>query len=130
MQPSDPVSADHVERVSATPAAEVALRHTGEDVVIAACGEFDAVTSPRLRETVHHALAEKPSTLVLDLTETVFFSSVAISVLVDAVLTAGDRTVIRLVVPRRVRRTLSMLGMDHYFDYYETAEDALTARLR
>ncbi|MEU4673646.1 STAS domain-containing protein [Amycolatopsis sp. NPDC023774] len=110
--------------------ADVALRHTGEGVVISAGGEFDAVTSPQLRETVHHALAEKPTVLVLDLTGTVFFSSVAIGVLVDAVLTAGEHTAVRLVVPRPIRRTLQVLGLDHYFDYCDTAEDGVTTRRR
>ncbi|QRP42813.1 STAS domain-containing protein [Amycolatopsis sp. FDAARGOS 1241] len=123
MQPSD-----HADPVSAAPAADVALRHSGEDVVIVAGGEFDAITSPTLQKTVHHALAEKPTVLVLDLTGAVFFSSVAIGVLVDAVLTAGEHTTVRLVVARPIRRTLQLLGMDHYFDYYDTTQDALTAR--
>ncbi|MEU4674638.1 STAS domain-containing protein [Amycolatopsis sp. NPDC023774] len=108
--------------------ADVALRHTGEDVVIAARGEFDALTSPQLQESVHHALAERPAVLVLDLTGTVFFSSVAIGVLVDAVLTAGEHTAVRLIVPRPIRRTLQVLGVDRYFDYHDTTQDALTSR--
>ncbi|QRP48238.1 STAS domain-containing protein [Amycolatopsis sp. FDAARGOS 1241] len=96
-------------------------------MVIVARGEFDAITSPALREAVHGVLAEAPPVLVMDLTGTVFFSSVAIGVLMDAVLTAGERTCVRVVAARPIRRTLQMLGLDPQFDYFDTTQEALTA---
>ncbi|QRP49187.1 STAS domain-containing protein [Amycolatopsis sp. FDAARGOS 1241] len=121
MNPSEPDPT-----VSATTAADVALRHTGEGVVIAARGEFDALTTPALQEAIHDALAERPRVLVMDLSETAFFSSTAIGALVDAELTAGEPTSVRLVASPPIRRTLRLLGLDRHFDYCDTTDDALT----
>ncbi|WP_370541979.1 STAS domain-containing protein [Amycolatopsis sp. FDAARGOS 1241] len=100
----------------------------GEDGIDAAC---QPQKCPRIyrrhRPAVHGVLAEAPPVLVMDLTGTVFFSSVAIGVLMDAVLTAGERTCVRVVAARPIRRTLQMLGLDPQFDYFDTTQEALTA---
>ncbi|QRP42658.1 STAS domain-containing protein [Amycolatopsis sp. FDAARGOS 1241] len=76
-------------------------------MVIAVRGEFDALTTPVLQEAIHDALAEGPRVLVMDLSETAFFSSTAIGALVDAELTAGESTPVRLAASPR---TLQVSG--------------------
>ncbi|MEV6898750.1 STAS domain-containing protein [Amycolatopsis sp. NPDC051372] len=119
-----PSAHNHV--VSTTPpAADVELRRSAEGVVVDARGEFDALTSPKLRAALDEALGETPAVLVVNLTETAFFSSAAIGVLIDADLKGGSTTSVRVVAPRAIRRTLQILGLDKHFGYYDSTQAAL-----
>ncbi|WP_239154525.1 STAS domain-containing protein [Amycolatopsis sp. FDAARGOS 1241] len=66
--------------------------------------------------------------LVLDLSETTFFSTSAFAVLVDARLNAWRATRLRLVAQASVRRMLRMLGLEPQFSVFDRAQDASPPR--
>ncbi|MFI5614046.1 STAS domain-containing protein [Amycolatopsis sp. NPDC051903] len=103
----------------------VTARQTELRVVLAARGEVDVMTTPKLREAILSSLADEPSVLVIDLSATAFASSSAIGALIEAQLAAKAATSVRLVVPSRVRRLLRMLGLDQQFEYRDTVAKAL-----
>ncbi|GAA0208978.1 STAS domain-containing protein [Saccharothrix sp. NPDC042600] len=53
-------------------------------VVLEVVGEVDMATSPRLRAEVSRLLDTRPTVLVIDLRQVVFFGSTGISMLVEA----------------------------------------------
>ncbi|CAL9540312.1 Anti-sigma-F factor antagonist RsfB [Actinosynnema sp. ALI-1.44] len=53
-------------------------------VVLEVVGEVDMATSPRLRAEVSRLLDARPTVLVIDLRQVVFFGSTGISMLVEA----------------------------------------------
>ncbi|MEV6065501.1 STAS domain-containing protein [Nocardia sp. NPDC052001] len=102
----------------------VQTRSAGAAVVLAAAGEVDMVSAPKLSAGVSEALATGAELIVLDLSEVGFFGSAGLSVLVQALESAGDRTV-RVVGSFPVRRPIELTGMDELLDVYETLEAAL-----
>lgn len=126
MQVPDP-SADPGLAPAAVPAADVQVQPVGTAMVLAARGEFDVLTTPKLQWALEQALAEAPAVLVLDLTETTFFSSAALGCLIDARNRSAEKISLRLVAPRHLRRNLQMLGMEPLFRLFDTTPDALAA---
>jgi anti-sigma B factor antagonist len=114
----------------------VALKMTedaqGEWAVLRVAGEMDLVTSPMLREQVHHAVADGRHSLVLDLSDVLFCDSSGVGVLIAArrlLRSCSGR--LRVVLPARgaeegshVNRVLSALGVRRLFDVYADVADA------
>lgn len=95
-------------------------------------GELDLVSSPRVRQQVHEAVAAGRRNVVLDLSEVVFCDSSGVGVLIAArrlLHSCGGR--LRLVLPARgpvgstepahVNRVLGALGVRRLFDVHESA---------
>ncbi|WP_432846289.1 STAS domain-containing protein [Amycolatopsis sp. CA-161197] len=105
----------------------ISLRRAGSAVVLTAQGEFDAVTTPRLRTSIREAVDAGPEVLVIDLTAVEFFGSGAIAALVDAHLKAAEQTSLRLAVEHYLGRTLKLVGLDQQLATYASVEEALAA---
>ncbi|MEU4670467.1 STAS domain-containing protein [Amycolatopsis sp. NPDC023774] len=105
----------------------ISLRRAGSAVVLTAQGEFDAVSTPELRTSIHKAVEDGPEVLVIDLTAVEFFGSGAIAALVDAHLRAAEQTSLRLAVEHYVARTLKLVGLDRQLATYPSVEEALAA---
>jgi anti-sigma B factor antagonist len=105
----------------------ISLRRTGSAVVLTAHGEFDAVTTPRLRTSIRQAVADAPEVLVIDLTAVEFFGSGAIAALVDAHQRASEQTSLRVAVEHYLDRTLKLIGLDQELATYASVEEALAA---
>lgn len=71
----------------------------GTTRVVVATGELDVASAQRLRKEVDQALAERPETLVLDLSELAFCDSSGVRVTIAAQRRAGAQG-IRFVVVR------------------------------
>lgn len=94
-------------------------------------GELDLVSSPRVRQQVHEAVAAGRRNVVLDLSEVVFCDSSGVGVLIAArrlLHSCGGR--LRLVLPARgpvgsaepahVNRVLGALGVRRLFDVHDS----------
>lgn len=94
-------------------------------VVITASGEIDMTTAPELEDAVRKALAERPATLVIDLTQAQFFSSAGIAVLV---LAHRSSPAVELRVVARdhvVLRPLELTGLTDDLAIHASIESAL-----
>ncbi|QRP42885.1 anti-sigma factor antagonist [Amycolatopsis sp. FDAARGOS 1241] len=60
--------------------------------------------------------------LVLDLSGVAFFSAVALACLIDARDRSAGEVSLRLVVPRRIRRSLQWVGMEPLFRFFTVVE--------
>ncbi|WP_190130142.1 STAS domain-containing protein [Streptomyces mashuensis] len=98
----------------------------GDWAVLQVCGEMDLMTSPAVRQHVHHAVAEGRRSLVLDLGEVRFCDSSGVGVLIAARrLMRSCRGRLRIVLPAQdapegshVNRVLAALGVRRLFDVY------------
>lgn len=106
----------------------------GSAVVVAAFGEVDLLTAPRLADAVRDALAEPgPGPVVVDLSAVGLLASKGLGVLVTAMEDAArEREPLRVVVDytRSVIRPLHITGLDRVLALYHTVEDALCNRPR
>ena len=96
--------------------------------LVAASGEIDAHTAPRLRERVHGVLAEAGVRhLVIDLSGATFLDSSALGVLIGALKRMGEREGrLDIVVPASpVRRIFEITALDRVFALHETRASAL-----
>jgi anti-anti-sigma factor len=95
--------------------------------VVAARGEVDIATVPRLRELVGESLDANKQHVVLDLTEVPFIDSVAVDLLVKTNMEMrerGGRFVIVCTEPA-IRRLMTTVGLDNILDLADTREEAL-----
>ncbi|WP_246258571.1 STAS domain-containing protein [Amycolatopsis anabasis] len=103
-------------------------RPRADTVVVAAWGEIDDVTAPRLTAELDVALRSAPRVLVADLAEVWFLSSAGLNTLVSTREKCADGTRLRIVASRRAtRRPLELTGLGEVFDRYPTRDAALTA---
>lgn len=101
--------------------------------LIAASGEIDAHTAPRLRACIHAVLAETGvEHLVIDLSSATFLDSSALGVLVGALKrmrTLGGR--VDVVLPSSsLRRIFEITALDRVFTLHETRASALASPVR
>ncbi|MFJ5828904.1 STAS domain-containing protein [Streptomyces sp. NPDC093089] len=118
-------------------AIEVDEDEYGSWTVLRIRGELDLVTSPRIRRSVHDAVAGGRHDLVVDLSGVRFCDSSGVGVLIAArrlLRSCGGR--LRLILPGRVGedegvgdghvdRVLSALGVRRLFEVYEGVPEAL-----
>ncbi|MFD2416781.1 STAS domain-containing protein [Amycolatopsis pigmentata] len=94
-------------------------------VVVGVQGEVDALTAPRLAVTLTEQLATA-TLLVVDLSQVDFFGAAGLGVLVSAAARAAERAVtLRLVAGTRVRRVLSLVGLEEKLTVCATVAAAL-----
>ncbi|WP_300011299.1 STAS domain-containing protein [Pseudonocardia sp.] len=96
-------------------------------VLLAAAGEIDTLTAPRLDAALARLVDEAASTLVVDLTQVVFLASSGLAVLIEAAHRAsGSGRALRLLVQGRpVLRALQITGTDQLFELHTDREAAL-----
>lgn len=94
-------------------------------VVMSVQGEVDALTAPRLAVTLTEQLADA-TLLVVDLSQVNFFGAAGLGVLARAAARAAESAVtLRLVTGTRVRRVLSLVGLDETLTVCTTVAAAL-----
>jgi anti-sigma B factor antagonist len=97
--------------------------------VVQVGGELDMLTAPTLTDFLARALASKPRSLVIDITEVTFLGSSGLRVLVDGQQLAGDATRVALAVTPRstALRSLEVSRLLGLFKYFPTAAEAIAA---
>ncbi|AKH82983.1 metal ABC transporter ATPase [Streptomyces sp. CNQ-509] len=123
---------------------QVTTDNRGDWYVLWVCGELDLVTSPRVRQRVHDAVAEGRRRLVLDLSAVRFCDSSGVGVLIAARrLLSSCGGEFRLILPAdggvgasggvsgtavsggaHVNRVLAALGVRRLFAVYADVDDA------
>jgi anti-sigma B factor antagonist len=96
-------------------------------MVLSVCDEVDLFSAPKLTEAIHHALAQAPVGLIVDLTDVKFLAAIGMSVLVEAQEQA-DAISARLGVVAdgaATSRPIRLLGIDAILALYSTLDDAL-----
>jgi anti-sigma B factor antagonist len=96
-------------------------------VVLSVCGEVDLLSAPQLTGAIHHALAQRPVGLIVDLTDVKFLASIGMSVLVEAreqVSAISGRFGV-VAESAATSRPIKLLGVDAILPLYPTLEDAL-----
>jgi anti-anti-sigma factor len=95
-------------------------------VVLRVAGELDMLTTPKLQESVTHALTGHPEVLVIDLARVTFLASSAMAAIVAAHETAAGRSAVRVVASgRATARPLEVAGLDSYLSVFPTLDAAL-----
>ncbi|HET7689179.1 MAG TPA: STAS domain-containing protein [Nocardioidaceae bacterium] len=97
--------------------------------VVAARGEFDLMSSDRLRGELEHAATELCARVVLDLAEVTFLDSSCIGALIRAARTAeGAGGSLHLAAARdNVRRVLEVTEVGDYLGLYPDVAAAIRA---
>ncbi|MEO3853050.1 STAS domain-containing protein [Streptomyces sp. B8F3] len=123
---------------------QVTTDNRGDWYVLWVCGELDLVTSPRVRQHVHDAVAEGRRRLVLDLSAVRFCDSSGVGVLIAARrLLSSCGGEFRLILPAdggvgasggvsgitvsggaHVNRVFAALGVRRLFAVYADVDDA------
>ncbi|MFF2084364.1 STAS domain-containing protein [Nocardia sp. NPDC058176] len=94
--------------------------------VLTVTGEVDLATAPALDAAIETILADKPATLVIDLTAVGFLASAGMATLVAAHQRAGDTTAIAVVADGpATSRQLKMTSLDQVFAMHTTLATAL-----
>ena len=88
-------------------------RLEGDDRIVAASGELDLHTAPRLAEALAPHV-DAGASVIADLTAVTFLDSSGVAVLVNALARARETgAVLAVVAPQpRVRRVLQITGLD------------------
>ncbi|HEU5475906.1 MAG TPA: STAS domain-containing protein [Actinophytocola sp.] len=105
-------------------------RHDDQHIVVVdVTGDLDALTAPRLLDTLGALLRERSAVLVVDLTAVAFMGSAGISVLVATHQHAGPHTHLRVVAATRViLRPLQVTGVDTVLNVYPSRVAAIAWR--
>lgn len=94
-------------------------------VLLDVAGEIDMMTAPALEGAVRQALAERPATLVIDLTGATFFSSAGIAILMLAHRNDVGVAVRIVATDRVVLRPLELTGLTGDLAIYPAVSSAL-----
>jgi anti-sigma B factor antagonist len=111
----------------------LAVRYIDGVAVLAARGELDALTAPRLDETIKASFAkEATAAVVVDLLGLEFLASAGMTVLLDGQRAACQRKIWFGVVADgpRTSRPMKLMGLDQELDLYSTLEAALDSAAR
>ncbi|AXB48300.1 hypothetical protein A4R43_05740 [Amycolatopsis albispora] len=108
------------------PPLSVRTERLGATVLVVVGGEIDLLTAPRVRAAGAEVLRERPSRLVLDLTDVVFLASAGLEAMVSLRDEAGEATELRVVAGGTATlRPLEITGLTEVLDVYRTREEAL-----
>ncbi|HEX4252584.1 MAG TPA: STAS domain-containing protein [Pseudonocardia sp.] len=120
---------DHSEATDVEGLLRITPVDAGGAVVVAAAGEVDLATGPKLRTAVAELLERpEPVPVVVDLTSVTFLGSTGIAVLVDAHWQAAQLHVpLKIVVAPDgpAHRTLRTTGVDHHLSLHHDVGAAL-----
>ena len=103
-----------------------ALTNLERRIVVAAAGEIDIASSPRLRTAIAAALESAAQEVCVDLTDTTFMDSSGLHVLLDAHHVAeAQRRRLTIICPLgNVRRIFELTGLDKSLRMYENGDAA------
>ncbi len=111
--------------------AVVNSRTVGDLMVLDVGGELDLYTSPKLKAAIDSLLAEGHSRLLVNLTETTYLDSTALSILSGALKQIRDTNAngnVGLIYNRpQIERMLSITGLNEVFPVFRTENEALEA---
>lgn len=106
----------------------VTVETRGPVVILAVAGEVDMLTAAQLEQAIRTALADRPRTLVVDLSKVEFFASAGMNVLLSTRDVAGVETRFRVVATGTATlRPLQIAGLTEYIAVYESLDAALVA---
>jgi anti-sigma B factor antagonist len=124
---SDPTP-DHGEARRVPPPGGVAVwvRATEHALIVTVAGEIDVRTAPEVTAATQRALAERPATIVVDLSEVTFLGSAGLSVLLAAHRRAAPHSRVHIVATKRtVLRPIQLTGLEQELALFSSLEDAL-----
>ena len=99
-----------------------------EATVLTVAGEVDLATAPALENAIEATLGGKPSVVIIDLTQVIFWASSGMAALVGAHKRPGETTRIMVVADGPATgRQLKVTGLDKVFSMHTTLDGALTA---
>ena len=99
-------------------------------IVVRLGGELDLYNAHVVREALAQASEERPTRVVVDLSEVEFIDSTALGVLIEARSRLENRRAFLLAAPRaEARRALEVSGLDRHFGVYASVDEALDASL-
>jgi anti-anti-sigma factor len=104
----------------------VVVRSVGAAVVAALPAEIDLLNADEIMERLDSLISERPSMLILDLTQTTFCDSAGAATLIHAYKKAAAAGIpLRLAASKSVARTLTLLAVDRLASIYPTVEVAI-----
>jgi anti-sigma B factor antagonist len=103
---------------------------TDDWTILAAKGEVDLYTAPRLKDELARLAGSGRARVTVDLGDVEFLDSTGLGVLISGLKrcreAGGD---LRLASPREpILKVLSITGLDRVFPIHETVEDATSGR--
>ena len=95
-------------------------------VVVAAWGDLDLATAPRLADAIEAAARKEPAALIVDLSRVDFLASAGMTVLITAHRDIAPSARFGVVADGpSTSRPLKMIGIDTIVDVYRTLDEAL-----
>jgi anti-sigma B factor antagonist len=95
-------------------------------VVVSVRGDIDALTAPRLTAEILDVLPERPSAVIVDLSEVTFLASSGVTVLVATHEQISKNAQFGVVADGpNTSRPLKIMGIDAFLPLYSTLPDAL-----
>ncbi len=105
---------------------EVGKHQVDQAVVLTVSGEVDMLSSPKLAEAIHTALATRPAALIVDLSNVDFLASAGMTALVTAQAEVEPPTRFAVVADgAATSRPIKLMGLDRVLALYSTLELAL-----
>ncbi len=103
------------------------LRPADGLIVVRTSGGIDVTGSVDFRDRLFALLDEHAATLVIDLSDTAYVDTYALSVLVDVAIRCRleDRGLAIVCSEGRMRRALAATGLDQFVATYDTVDEAL-----
>jgi anti-sigma B factor antagonist len=103
------------------------LRPTDDVIVVRTGGGIDVTGSLDFRDRLFALLDQRPAQMVIELSETGYVDTYALSVLVDVAIRCRveDRGLAIVCSEGRMRRALAATGLDQFVDTYDTLDEAL-----
>jgi anti-anti-sigma factor len=113
--------------LSASQAISTSVRHHDDVAVLAVGGVVDLATAATLEEEVAGLVDQRPSALVVDLSEVTFLASVGLQILVATHEKVAGSARFAVVASGPVTaRPIQLTKLDDVFALYGTLDDALT----
>ena len=105
---------------------EVDVNWKGRMVVLTVRGTVDMATAPQLAESISSAAENRPSAVVVDLTDVEFFASAGMSVLVSAHAQVTPTAKFGVVAEGpATARPMKLVGVDDIVTVYATIDSAI-----
>jgi anti-sigma B factor antagonist len=113
------------ERDGSTITYGIRRERSGEDIfVVSLAGEHDLYTAPTVQDELRSVIAAGARAIVVDLTETTFFDSTMLHVLLSVRNELRDGGRLLLVTNDATERVFEIAGIDRFFDFYPSRRAA------
>jgi anti-anti-sigma factor len=112
--------------LSAGDAISTSVQRRDGITIVAVGGVVDLATSPPLEELLTQLIGERPSALVLDLTDVSFLASVGLRILAESHERAGGTGKFAVVASGPVTaRPIQLTKLDEFLALFSTVDDAI-----